>query len=50
MREIKFRAWDTEREVMATVTHIGLDDYKIVYYAIYQEIQALQEEINMRNI
>ncbi len=29
MREIKFRAWDTEREVMATVTHIGLDDYEV---------------------
>ena len=29
MREIKFRAWDTEREVMTTVTHMGLDDSEV---------------------
>lgn len=29
MREIKFRAWDTEREVMATVNHISLNDYEV---------------------
>lgn len=29
MREIKFRAWDTEREIMAQVDHLGLDDYEV---------------------
>lgn len=29
MKEVKFRAWDTEREVMAKVSHIGLDDYEV---------------------
>ena len=29
MREFKFRAWDTEREVMARVNHLGLSDYEV---------------------
>lgn len=29
MKEIKFRSWDTEREVMAKVSHIGLNDYEV---------------------
>lgn len=29
MREIKFRAWDTEKQEMATVNFIGLNDYEV---------------------
>ena len=29
MREIKFRAWDTERNIMAKVNHIGINDYEV---------------------
>lgn len=29
MKKIKFRAWDTEREVMANVSHIGLNDCEV---------------------
>lgn len=29
MREFKFRAWDTEKQKMATVNFIGLNDYEV---------------------
>lgn len=29
MREFKFRAWDTEKQEMATVNFIGLNDYEV---------------------
>ena len=29
MREIKFRAWDTENEEMAKVIHLGVDDLEV---------------------
>lgn len=29
MREIKFRAWDTERKIMAQVNYLGLNDYEV---------------------
>ena len=29
MREFKFRAWDTEKQEMATVNYIGLNDYEV---------------------
>lgn len=29
MREIKFRAWDTERNAMAQVNYLGLNDYEL---------------------
>lgn len=29
MREIKFRAWDTERNAMAQVNYLGLNDYEV---------------------
>ena len=29
MRDIKFRAWDTEKQEMATVNFIGLNDYEV---------------------
>lgn len=29
MREIKFRAWDTEKEEMAKVIHLGVDDLEV---------------------
>ncbi|MGL5641085.1 MAG: YopX family protein [Paraclostridium sp.] len=29
MREIKFRAWDKERKIMAQVNYLGLNDYEV---------------------
>lgn len=29
MREFKFRAWDTEKQEIATVNFIGLNDYEV---------------------
>ena len=29
MRKFKFRAWDTEKQEMATVNFIGLNDYEV---------------------
>lgn len=29
MRELKFRAWDTERKIMAQVNYLGLNDYEV---------------------
>ena len=40
MRELKFRAWDTERKIMAQVNYLGLNDYEVGMKAKFENWNA----------
>lgn len=57
MREFKFRAWDTEKQEMATVNFIGLNDYEVgmedeecrCWRATYPYVCRLMQYTNLKD-
>lgn len=57
MRELKFRAWDTERKIMAQVNYLGLSDYEVGmkakcehWNAPYPYVCKLMQYIGLKDI